>query len=343
MMYGRPVSGTRFAREAAISAASAAAGAGIARVAKRVASEVGKRVLNKSAQAAALRAAQAEIVPLSSSNLMHHASAHHLFLSSDYRPVHVREKSKAGWFDDLPPSVQDQLSPASLEKLKKGPRLDKNIHMGTAKAAFDRVVSEGGGGGSIVDRYEIVDPSMVTRRIGKDTLIDNAGQAYRELIAARQSGLPTPSFRPVQDFDYGKTPNNRILSYVNQGEDAGSVAYVVPRTQVKGAASATRNPAVVYRGSAQFPEITSRSVKQGKEYVTTWHLGEKTIERSQIPEILLNMKYTSPQIESAAAELSKRARAINASSRRAAAQAAALGYTAGFVTPRAVNARNGRR
>jgi hypothetical protein len=84
-------------------------------------------------------------------------------------------------------------------------------------------------------------------------------------------------------------------------------------------------------------------VKQGKEYVTTWHLGEKTIERSQIPEILLNMKYTSPQIESAAAELSKRARAINASSRRAAAQAAALGYTAGFVTPRAVNARNGRR
>jgi len=112
----------------------------------------------------------------------------------------------------------------------------QGFHAGTHRAALERFGATGGTGyGGTMDRYEIVDPTRVST--GKFVDADNFGNR-----------MAYPEEQHAQTYMRAPTPENKVITYVNKYEDAGSTSVVIPKNLTSG-----KNPAVVYRGTMDLP------------------------------------------------------------------------------------------
>jgi hypothetical protein len=121
-----------------------------------------------------------------------------------------------------------------------------NVHMGTETAAASRQGQRIGMDSeadiplfrrSAIDRYEIVNPKVVSKR----RFMDNAFIDEEELSMLNDR----ESRQLVQYFDDQPTRKNKVLKYVNEVEDRDEISYLVPKSRVD-------YGDVVYRGSKEF-------------------------------------------------------------------------------------------
>jgi len=186
-------------KTAAVNLAAGAVGAGAAQVAAKTAGKVVAKRVAKAEQA---------ITPTNTDRVIYHSGSDPSTkgpFSRDYKPVDKRP--------GLP-----------------------NVHMGTETAAVSRQETRVGWDSeadiplwqrSAIDRYEIVNPKVVSKRKFSD---------HADFMGPH---------RAVQAFDDVATPKNKILKYNNRVEDVGSTSYLVPKSRVE-------SGDVVYRGSKEF-------------------------------------------------------------------------------------------
>ena len=125
---------------------------------------------------------------------------------------------------------------------------EPNVHMGTEISAAQRQGERIGMDSeadiplwrrSAIDRYEIVNPKVVSKRGFRDNaFIDEEELSMYNDRESRQL---------VQYFDNQPTPKNKVLKYVNEVEDRGSISYLVPKSRVD-------YGDVAYRGSKEFAD-----------------------------------------------------------------------------------------
>jgi len=202
---------TNLAKTAAVNLAAAAAGAAAAQTASKIAGKVVSGRISKAQQA---------ITPSNPKNLIFHGGsdpASKDIVAQTYKPVHRREGFR-------------------------------NVHMGTESAAVWRQEGRVGFDSeadiplhrrSSIDRYEITNPKIVSKR----RFEDNAFIDEEELADLSES----QSRKYVQYYDDLVTPKNKVLKYVNEVEDGGSISYLVPKSRVE-------SGDVVYRGTKSFSD-----------------------------------------------------------------------------------------
>lgn len=198
-------------KTAAVNLAAAAAGAAAAQAASKIAGKVVSGRIGKAQQA---------ITPSNPKNLIFHGgsdSASKDIVAQTYKPVHRRE--------GFP-----------------------NVHMGTETAAVSRQESRVGFDSeadiplyraSSIDRYEITNPKIISKRRFQDNAFI-AGDDLADLSEFQ-------SRKYVQYYDDLVTPKNKVLKYVNEVEHGGSISYLVPKSRVE-------SGDVVYRGTKSFSD-----------------------------------------------------------------------------------------
>ena len=190
---------TNLAKTAAVNLAAGAVGAKAAQVVAKGAGRVVAARANKAAEA---------ITPTNPDRVIYHAGSDPSVtgpFATGYKPVDRRSGAP-------------------------------NVHMGTETAAAQRQGERIGMDSeadiplfrrSAIDRYEIVNPKVVSKRKFGD---------YADFMGTHTA---------VQAFDDVTTPMNKILKYNNRVEDVGSTSYLVPKSRVD-------YGDVVYRGSKEF-------------------------------------------------------------------------------------------
>jgi hypothetical protein len=198
-------------KTAAVNLAAAATGAAAARVAGKAVSAVVAGRVTKATKA---------ITPTNPDRLIYHAGSDPSVkgpFAQGYKPVDRR----AG---------------------------NPNVHMGTETAAAQRQGERIGMDSeadiplwrrSAIDRYEIVNPKVVSKR----KFMDNAFIDEEELSMLNDR----ESRQFVQYFDDQPTRKNKVLKYTNEVEDRDRISYLVPKSRVD-------YGDVAYRGSKEFAD-----------------------------------------------------------------------------------------
>jgi len=204
-------------KTAAVNLAAGAVGAGAAQVAAKTAGKIVSKVAAKRMDNVVV-----SLAPKDAENVFYHASRQDLLTETADKVADRTVPVRIGSVSD-PSYLPVHLRPGR-----------ENFHAGTVQSARDRfkVLSEMKAPG-VIDRYEVVDRSRMSRRL----YVDDAAWGARS------------NYKPdeiVQTYDRASgTPDDKILQYINQAEDVGSTSFLVPKKLTRG-----DKPAVVYRGTA---------------------------------------------------------------------------------------------
>jgi hypothetical protein len=193
-------------KTAAVNLAAAATGAAAARVAGKAVSAVIAGRATKATKA---------ITPTNTDNLIYHSGKspnRSLPTNPQYKPVHSRE----GF-----PNIHMGTQKAAEQRASTKFLFEKRWRASTEEVAQELRTTP-------IDRYEVMSPQTVSKKIYGDQA--DFRRAYE------------PQSR-IQTYDRIETPDNEILKYKNEGEDHGSISFLVPKNRIA-------SGDVVYRGSS---------------------------------------------------------------------------------------------